>query len=217
MRLTVIKRLIFFATRTSLTAHPIRQAFLKIFALCLRGTLRPLSSRILGTDLLQAMARCAGFFPHCADVLKRSRSPEPLRSRESLEQHSLNEKSRFSASRIVGILKEVGPDARLNATCGNHDIGEPTYCKWQSQFSGMTVSHRFLLRPLQDDNAQLKRMYADLALMRSRMSLTESADPGAWQDGRSSAHRRTWLWRTTSLPSPQRCLLHVALPACGTR
>lgn len=37
--------------------------------------------------------------------------------------------------------------------------------KWKSQFSGMTVSHLSQLRQLQDENAKLKRMYADLALM----------------------------------------------------
>lgn len=41
----------------------------------------------------------------------------------------------------------------------------PTYYKWKSQFSGMTVSHLAQLRQLQDENAKLKRMYADLALM----------------------------------------------------
>jgi putative transposase len=68
------------------------------------------------------------------------------------------------------------PDGGLNAdwlasslgdreTCRKHGISEPTYYKWKSQFSGMTVSHLAQLRQLQDENAKLKRMYADLALM----------------------------------------------------
>ena len=36
--------------------------------------------------------------------------------------------------------------------------------KWKSQFSGMTVSHLAQLRQLQDVNAKLKRMYAEMAL-----------------------------------------------------
>lgn len=35
----------------------------------------------------------------------------------------------------------------------------------EEQFSGMTVSHLSQLRQWQDENAKLKRMYADLALM----------------------------------------------------
>lgn len=55
--------------------------------------------------------------------------------------------------------------AKVAETCRKHCVSEPTYCKRKSQFSGMTVSHLSLLRQLQDENAKLKRMYADLALM----------------------------------------------------
>ena len=74
-------------------------------------------------------------------------------------------KSRFRESQIVGILKEVELGAKVNETCRKHGISEPTYYKWKSQFSGMTVPHLAQLRELQEENAKLKRMYADLALM----------------------------------------------------
>ncbi|ARU03914.1 hypothetical protein CCO03_03765 [Comamonas serinivorans] len=74
-------------------------------------------------------------------------------------------KSRFSEAQIVGILKEVEMGARVSEACRKHGISEPTYYKWKSQFAGMTVSHLAQLRQLQDENAKLKRMYADLALM----------------------------------------------------
>lgn len=74
-------------------------------------------------------------------------------------------KSKFSESQIVGILKEVELGAKVGETCRKHGISEPTYYKWKSQFSGMTVSHLAQLRELQAENAKLKRMYAELALM----------------------------------------------------
>jgi putative transposase len=74
-------------------------------------------------------------------------------------------KSRFSEAQIVCLLKEVELGAKANGTCRKHGISEPTYYKWKSQFSGMAVSHLAQLRQLQDENAKLKRMYADLALM----------------------------------------------------
>lgn len=74
-------------------------------------------------------------------------------------------KSRFSENQIVAILKEVEVGAKVNETCRKHGISEPTYYKCKHQFSGMTVSHLSQLRQLQDENAKLKRMYADLALM----------------------------------------------------
>lgn len=76
-------------------------------------------------------------------------------------------KSKFSESQIVGILKEVELGANVGETCRKHGISEPTYYKWRSQFSGMTVSHLAQLRELQAENAKLKRMYADLALMQN--------------------------------------------------
>lgn len=41
--------------------------------------------------------------------------------------------------------------------------------KWKSRFAGMSVSHLAQLRELQDENARLKRMYADLALMHNAL------------------------------------------------
>ena len=74
-------------------------------------------------------------------------------------------KSRFSEAQIVGILKEVEMGAKVVETCRKHGVSEPTYYKWESQFSGVTVSQLAQLRQLHDENAKLKRMYSDLALM----------------------------------------------------
>ena len=68
-------------------------------------------------------------------------------------------KSRFSEAQIVGILKEVEMGAKVAETCRKHGVSEPTYYKWKSQFSGMTVSHLAQLRQLQDENAKLKRSW----------------------------------------------------------
>ena len=74
-------------------------------------------------------------------------------------------KSRCSEAQMVGLLKEVELGAKVGETCRKYGIIEPTYYKWKSQFAGMTVPHLAQLRQLQDENAKLKRMYADLALM----------------------------------------------------
>ena len=74
-------------------------------------------------------------------------------------------KSRFSEAQIVSILKEVEAGAKVGDTCRKYGLSDATYYKWKSQFSGMTVSHLAQLRQLQEENAKLKRMYADLALM----------------------------------------------------
>jgi putative transposase len=78
-------------------------------------------------------------------------------------------KSRFSESQIVAILKEVELGAKVGETCRKHGISDPTYYKWKSQYAGMSVSHLAQMRELQDENAKLKRMYADLALMHNAL------------------------------------------------
>jgi putative transposase len=74
-------------------------------------------------------------------------------------------KSKFSESQIVGIFKEVELGAKVGETCRKHGISEPTYYKWKTQYNSMSVSHLSQLRELKSENAKLKRMYADLALM----------------------------------------------------
>lgn len=103
-------------------------------------------------------------------------------------------KSRFSEAQIVGILKEVEMGAKVGETCRKHGISEPTYYKWKSQFSGMTVSHLAQLRQLQDENAKLRRMCADLPPRHYALKdvLTKSSDPEASRDGRSSPRGRAW-------------------------
>lgn len=77
-------------------------------------------------------------------------------------------KSRFTDSQIVAILKEVEL-GKVGETCHKHGVSEPTYYKCKSRFAGMNVSSLAQLRELQDENAQLKCMYAELALMHSAL------------------------------------------------
>lgn len=43
-------------------------------------------------------------------------------------------------------------------------IPDATYYAWRSKYGGMEASDVRRLRELEDENAKLKRMYADLAL-----------------------------------------------------
>ena len=74
-------------------------------------------------------------------------------------------KSRFSEAQVVGILNEVELGAKVGETCRQRGISKPAYYKWKRKFLSMMVSHLAQLRQLLDENAKLKRMYADLALM----------------------------------------------------
>ena len=72
--------------------------------------------------------------------------------------------SRFTESQIVGILKEADSGIPIKDVVRNHGISVPTYYKWKSRYGGMDVAELARVRELEQENAKLKRMYADLAL-----------------------------------------------------
>lgn len=72
--------------------------------------------------------------------------------------------SRFTESQIVSILKEADSGIPIKDVVRNHGISVPTYYKWKSRYGGMDVAELARVRELEQENAKLKRMYADLAL-----------------------------------------------------
>lgn len=72
--------------------------------------------------------------------------------------------SRFTESQIVAILKEADSGVPIKDVVRNHGISVPTYYKWKSRYGGMDVVELARVRELEQENAKLKRMYADLAL-----------------------------------------------------
>ena len=73
-------------------------------------------------------------------------------------------KSKFSETQIVGILKDAEGGVPVADLLRQHGISKATFFKWRSKYGGATVADVKRLRELETENAQLKRMYADLAL-----------------------------------------------------
>ena len=72
-------------------------------------------------------------------------------------------RSRFSEEQIIGILRE-GEGATVKAVCAKHNISEPTYYAWKRKYGGLEVSEARRLRALEEENARLKRVVADLVV-----------------------------------------------------
>jgi len=70
-------------------------------------------------------------------------------------------KSRFTETQIVSILKEVDAGMKVGR---KHGISNATYYNWKSKYGGMEASDVKKLKELQDENAKLKQMFADLSL-----------------------------------------------------
>jgi len=77
--------------------------------------------------------------------------------------------SKFTDSQIVAILKEADGGMKIQDICRKHGISSPTYYKWKSKYGGMEASDLRRVKELEEENAKLKRMYADMALENTAM------------------------------------------------
>lgn len=73
-------------------------------------------------------------------------------------------KNRFTESQIVGMLKEYEGGKDVQLICREAGISRATFYKWKSQYSGLEVSELQRMRELEQENARLKKMYAELSL-----------------------------------------------------
>ena len=73
-------------------------------------------------------------------------------------------KSRFTESQIIGVLKQVDAGQRVEDACRERGISAATYYNWKAKYGGMEASDLRRMKHLEEENARLKRMYADLSL-----------------------------------------------------
>lgn len=73
-------------------------------------------------------------------------------------------RSRFSEEQIIGILKEAEGAESIRDVCARHNITEQTFFRWRRKLGGLEVSEARKLKDLERENAELKKMVADLSL-----------------------------------------------------
>ena len=73
-------------------------------------------------------------------------------------------KSRFTEEQIVGILKQADAGMKTAELCRQRGIAEQTFYRWKAKYGGMDVDDAKRLKQLEQENAQLKRIVADLNL-----------------------------------------------------
>lgn len=62
------------------------------------------------------------------------------------------------------MLKEYDNGKSTEQICRDAGISKQTFYKWKSKYSGMEVNELQRMRELEEENARLKKMYADLSL-----------------------------------------------------
>jgi putative transposase len=73
-------------------------------------------------------------------------------------------KSRFTESQISSALKAYESGKPVVDICRELGINHNTFYNWRKKYSGMDSAMLRQYKELERENAQLKRMYADLSL-----------------------------------------------------
>jgi putative transposase len=73
-------------------------------------------------------------------------------------------KSRFTESQITQALKEHEAGKNVLDICRELQINRNTLYNWKKKYSGMDSELLRRFKELERENAELKRMYADLSL-----------------------------------------------------
>jgi putative transposase len=77
-------------------------------------------------------------------------------------------RKRFSPEQIITMLREA--EVLLNQSnpvaevCRKLGISEQTYYRWRKEYGGMRVDQAKRLKELEQENARLKKLVADLSL-----------------------------------------------------
>jgi len=73
-------------------------------------------------------------------------------------------KSKFTPIQITKILGEYDSGKPSLEVCRTYGISQATLYNWKKRYGGMEASDLTRLKALEEENAKLKRMYAELAL-----------------------------------------------------
>lgn len=79
-------------------------------------------------------------------------------------------KSRFSEEQIAFALRQVESGTPVGDVCRQVGVSEATFYTWKKKFAHLGVSELRRLRQVEDENARLKRLVADLTLDKHMLS-----------------------------------------------
>jgi putative transposase len=73
-------------------------------------------------------------------------------------------KTKFTEQQIVFALKQAETGTRVDEVCRKMGISEATFYNWKKRYGGLGVNELRQLKQLQEENARLKQIVADLSL-----------------------------------------------------
>ena len=73
-------------------------------------------------------------------------------------------RSRYTEEQIAFALKQQEVGTPVEEICRKLGISDATFYKWKKKYSGLGPSELRRLKQLEEENAKLKRLVADLSL-----------------------------------------------------
>ena len=73
-------------------------------------------------------------------------------------------KVRFTETQINSILKQQEPGISVKDLAPQHGISEATFYNWKAKYGGMEANEIKRMKELEEENARLKRIVANLTL-----------------------------------------------------
>ena len=79
-------------------------------------------------------------------------------------------RSRFSEEQIVYTIRQAESGTPIGDLCRQLGVSEATFYAWKKKYAHLGVSELRRLRQMEEENARLKRLVADLSLDKHTMS-----------------------------------------------
>ena len=74
------------------------------------------------------------------------------------------DRSKFTEAQIAFVLRQAEEGTKVEEVCRKAGISEATFYNWCKKYGGLMPSEMKRLRQLEEENARLKRIVADLSL-----------------------------------------------------
>jgi putative transposase len=74
-------------------------------------------------------------------------------------------KTRFTETQIIAILKKQESGIKVSDLCRENGISDATFYNWKAKYGGMDVNELKRVKQIEQENARLKKMYAELSLV----------------------------------------------------
>ena len=79
-------------------------------------------------------------------------------------------RSKYSEEQVAYALRQVESGTPVGDVCRQLGVSEATFYAWKKKYAHLGVSELRRLRQLEDENARLKRLVADLTLDKHMLS-----------------------------------------------